>query len=129
MNKIISLICERINHIGKIPLCNGIAKRAPHIFGYCFPLCYRCTFFILVMIMTLMIYYYRRKRISLSIAIWLLIPMVIDGCLQTFWGIESTNLRRALTGGLFGLGIGSFIAYLYSKIDLYHINNQKEEFQ
>jgi len=34
-----------------------------------------------------------------------LIPLVIDGTIQFFWRYESTNLRRCITGILFGIGI------------------------
>lgn len=47
----------------------------------------------------------------------LLIPMVIDGCLQTFWRIESTNIRRIITGGLFGSGLGLLMTRLFIQVD------------
>ena len=37
--------------------------------------------------------------------ITLMFPMIIDGNLQYLKGIPSTNLRRAMTGFLFGVGV------------------------
>ena len=111
------VIWKRLLLIGIVPLCNGIASRAPHLFGYCFILCYRCTFILLFGIGTLL---YLNKKIIFSIKyVWiLLIPMIIDGSLQTFMDISSTNFRRSLTGTLFGIGIGYVIKYLWQKVDV-----------
>lgn len=43
--------------------------------------------------------------------------MIIDGCLQTFWGLESSNLRKAITDGIFGLALGFLVSKIYSYID------------
>jgi len=118
MNKIIELVIERFYHLGDIPLCNGISSRAPHFFGYCFPLCYRCTFFLLLFLITLIVCYRKQKKLSFILCFLCLIPMIIDGSLQTFLGINSTNLRRALTGAMFGFGLGSLIVRLYMIIDV-----------
>ena len=48
-------------------MCNGIAERAPHILGFCFPLCYRCTFIVILFIMTLYIAYKHKKTIPLYV--------------------------------------------------------------
>lgn len=46
-----------------------------------------------------------------------LIPMIIDGTLQTFGGIESTNIRRMITGGIFGFGLGGIVSKLHGYVD------------
>lgn len=109
-------LIERICLIGKIPLCNGIASRAPHLFGYCFILCYRCTFFVLFFIGTL--YFIRKVEVKSIRYIWLLlVPMIIDGCAQTFFGYMSTNFRRSITGALFGLAAAFLLKFIFQKID------------
>lgn len=109
-------VIERISQIGTIPLCNGMASRAPHLFGYCFILCYRCTFILLLFGCTL--WFLRKKIVSSIQCVWLLlIPMVLDGGLQTFFVIESTNVRRSITGAMFGIGIGYIMKYICHKID------------
>ncbi|MEG0367358.1 MAG: DUF2085 domain-containing protein [Coprobacillus sp.] len=117
MNNFIELMLYRLSHIGQIPLCNGVEERAPHIFGVCLPLCYRCTFILLLFCITLFISYKYKKDLPIWILIICLIPMIIDGGLQTFMNIESTNLRRILTGSVFGFGLGMMIAKTYRYVD------------
>lgn len=122
MDSFIQFILERLSQFGKIPLCNGIASRAPNLFGFCFPLCYRCTFLFLGFFIALVVCYRYKKTIPIMLSIICLLPMIIDGGLQTFFGIMSTNLRRTLTGGLFGVAMGIIVARIYVYID------QKNEF-
>ena len=117
MNSFFQLLWQRIMNIGKIPLCNGLASRAPHFFGICFPLCYRCLFIVLGCFITLIICYRKKVKISLWIILLCVIPMIFDGGIQTFFGIISTNVRRSITGGLFGFGIGAFLSKLYMYLD------------
>lgn len=117
MNKLLKLIIERLSLFGKVPLCNGIVKRAPHIFGFCFPLCYRCTFLFIFFFITLFVCYRRKIKINLYIACLCLFPMIIDGGIQTFFGIMSHNLRRMITGGLFGFGLGVIVTHIYMYLD------------
>lgn len=42
---------------------------------------------------------------SIILGIGLMIPMIIDGSLQYLNRISSNNLRRAVTGFLFGVGV------------------------
>ncbi len=44
-------------------------------------------------------------RISVSISLFLLVPMIIDGLIQNCLGYESNNRRRFVTGFLFGYGL------------------------
>jgi len=110
-------LIKRLLLIGKIPLCNGIASRAPHIFGFCFPLCYRCTFVLLSFFITFVLIYKKEKINIKNIYLILLLPLIIDGSLQTFCSIESNNLRRSITGILFGIALAILIKKLFIKID------------
>lgn len=116
MKIFIELFLERLLHIGEVPICNGIAERAPHLFGFCFPLCYRCTFFILSFVITLYVGFHKQLKIKPIFLILLILPLIIDGGLQTFFGIESTNIRRVITGSLFGFGIGGIIMLIDTKL-------------
>lgn len=117
MNRIFEFLIFRFSHIGEIPICNGIAERAPHIMGYCFVLCYRCTFIILAFLIALLIFYRKKIKLPLWILVICMIPMIVDGSLQTFFGIMSENWRRALTGGFFGVGLAGLIAIVYIRMD------------
>lgn len=108
-------IIKRLLLLGKIPLCNGIADRAPQILGICFPLCYRCTFVIISFFITLFLIY--KKEISIKYIWLLLLPLIIDGCLQTFLMIESHNIRRSITGMLFGIAMAFIVKRIYNYID------------
>ena len=108
-------IIKRLLLLGKIPLCNGIADRAPNILGICFPLCYRCTFVIISFFITLFLIY--KKEISIKYIWLLLLPLIIDGCLQTFLMIESHNIRRSITGMLFGIAMAFIVNKIYNFID------------
>lgn len=108
-------IIKRLLLLGKIPLCNGIADRAPNILGICFPLCYRCTFVIISFFITLFLIY--KKEISIKYIWLLLLPLIIDGCLQTFLMIESHNIRRSITGMLFGIAMAFIVKRIYNYID------------
>lgn len=115
-------LIERILLFGKVPLCNGIASRAPHILGFCFPLCYRCTFILLSFCLTFLMIY-KKEKINIKYVYILFIPMIIDGCLQTFAGIESNNLRRSITGFLFGFALAVIIKRIFIYLDQRAVNN------
>ncbi|WP_028042808.1 DUF2085 domain-containing protein [Candidatus Stoquefichus massiliensis] len=117
MSKIIAFLVYRFSHIGEIPICNGIAERAPHFMGYCFLLCYRCTFIILAFLITLLIFYHKKVKLPIWLLILCMVPMIVDGSLQTFFGVMSENWRRALTGSFFGFGLAGLIAILYMHMD------------
>ena len=104
--------------IGKVPLCNRNKNSALAIGNFVFPLCWRCTcmllFYILGMI-CLNLTHLRKKIISLMIiCITFILPLIIDGSLQYFFDIESNNLRRILTGSLFGIGVSILTTKLIS---------------
>lgn len=113
----ISIFIERFKFIGKIPLCNGIPERALHIGDFCFPLCYRCMFVVLSFFVILCFHIYMNKRMNFKLTLLCLVPMIVDGCLQTFFFVESTNIRRSITGMLFGVGLGTIVSYVYLWID------------
>lgn len=106
-----------ISKLGKVPLCNNQSERAPHLCGKCFILCWRCSMVALCSVsMTALLNITKTDVLFLDIGftlpVLLLVPMIVDGCLQYFFKRESTNARRALTGALFGIGLGLLIFQL-----------------
>lgn len=102
----------RVKNIGKKPICNLKSDRAPHIFGLCFPLCWRCTavaignWIIAPIVFGLMKVYSLSRLNTIVLAFILFVPMLIDGLRQYFFlKKESTNLKRFITGSLSGLAI------------------------
>ena len=80
------------------PICNCRRDRALHLGRYRFPLCWRCTAIITVMV-----------AMQGTVGPWwlgllLMLPCLVDSLLQYRWGIESTTARRIATGLLAGWG-------------------------
>lgn len=96
--------------LGKIPFCNKRCDRAPHIGRFCFPLCWRCT---AILISSITFYFiiiktkaYTKFNIFICVFSFIcLLPSVIDWIIQIKGIKESNNLKRALTGTIFGLGM------------------------
>ena len=100
-----------------------MSDRAPHIFGYCFILCYRCTFFLVGAILGLAISSRIERETkkykglyTILVSVILFLPLLIDGLLQYFFGIESNNIRRAITGFLGGIGSVFLSVYIINNI-------------
>ncbi len=45
----------------------------------------------------------------MPIAILLIVPLAVDWIIQEYFGIESNNYRRLITGILAGFGVGAFM--------------------
>ena len=105
--------------VGKIPLCNKKKERAPHIFGFCFPLCYRCTgvligaVFALITNLTGII---PNNAIVALICVVLMLPLIIDGIRQFYFNKLSNNPMRMITGIAFGFSLSKIIYFLYLSI-------------
>jgi uncharacterized membrane protein len=104
------VINEQKRNFGKMPLCNGKSERAPDIFGRCFFLCWRCTMVMIVSIISTIALYYIDLSLVMSktftiVGSILVLPMIFDGSIQYFTKRDSTNVRRVITGSLFGIGI------------------------
>jgi len=93
--------------LGKVPLCNSRIDSALVIFGFCFPLCCRCTFILtgcLVAAWFKWPFGAHGGLISSAIGFGLL-PCFIDGAYQYFGGVPSNNWRRGITGFLAGSAV------------------------
>lgn len=106
----------RFSNFGRLPLCNQRADRAPRIFGFTFPICWRCFSIFLglkllgpVTFSLFEIYPFTIIQKGIIIVI-LLTPALIDGVNQYYFQKkESTNFLRILTGLLAGVGLFLFI--------------------
>lgn len=83
--------------------CHCREDRSFHWKGKRFPLCARCTGE-LAGILAAALSYGLLHPGPVAAAL-LLVPMVVDGGMQAAGRYESTNLRRVVTGTLFGYGI------------------------
>ncbi len=104
----------RFHKFGDVPLCNGKASHGFFIGDFCFPLCTRCTSMMFFSFLFYILFIKKKIKLpSVITTIIMCIPLVVDGTLQYFFGIESTNFRRLVTGFLWGYGMAGFLANLY----------------
>ena len=111
---------QLLNKIGKVPLCNECAERAPHIKGFCFPLCWRCTSLCIGVITGTIVF----DALMLEGHFWLFrlllcIPCILDGTLQEMTSYRSTNRRRIWTGLLAGVGLSALVEKINMIIDTF----------
>ena len=90
--------------------CHCRDDRSFHIYGKKFPICARCTGELAGIIVSLFSCLFFRLNIAFYIV--LLIPMLIDGFMQSLTSYESNNIKRFVTGFLFGYGL--FMLFIIS---------------
>lgn len=99
----ISEIRRKVTHW---PMCNNKPKRTFIIFNYPLPLCSRCIGAIIgTLAASLINVKGYNEEWFLILNVFFLLPLIIDGLVQKYHSIESTNRRRIVTGFLFGLGM------------------------
>lgn len=101
----------KLMKLGNWSGCHQISERSFFILNYQVPVCSRCTGIFIGQIISIFIILFR-INISIYFLIIALLPMLLDGTLQYYNIIKSTNLRRFTTGLLFGF---SYI-YLIFKV-------------
>lgn len=95
----------RLRRIGKAPLCNGCADRAPRLGSFVFVLCYRCTGLVVGYAGGLLALTVAPETLRLDPAVlaMALIALPLDALAQRYTKYHSTNVRRLLTGLAFGM--------------------------
>lgn len=88
--------------------CHCRDDRSFHYKGVKFPVCARCTGELAGIIVSLISVFF--FRCSWWASLLLLVPMILDGFVQLLTKYESTNIRRFVTGFLFGYGLFMFFA-------------------
>ncbi len=119
MKKFIDFFHIRYINFGKIPLCNLNEQHGFKIGNFCFPLCVRCSaiFFSVIIIFVLIKFFDKQFNIKQVLFISMLhVPCIVDGILQSFFGIESNVFRRSTTGILCGISFAVTISYCAEKI-------------
>lgn len=72
-----------------------------------FPICARCTGEFLGIILSIFLYKFYSFNILINIIF--ILPMLIDGFFQLLTKYESNNIKRLITGTLFGYGFFNLI--------------------
>ena len=93
--------------------CHQLPERSFFIKGYQLPLCARCTGIAIGHIVAFIISPFITIKYSISI---LTIPLIIDGTTQYFSTYESTNLKRILSGFLYGFAFTSIVIHSIKSI-------------
>lgn len=83
--------------------CHCKSSRSFFYNGKQFPICARCTGEAAGIIFSVFFLFFYTP--SIKIAFLLMISMIMDGFIQMFSKYESTNIRRFITGFLFGVGL------------------------
>lgn len=98
------------NDFGKMPLCNRKPNHGFKIGSYFFPLCCRCTGLICGGIIGSLLVLYKILCFENNYFLIILLgtPFVIDAFSQFWFKIESLNIKRILTGILFGIALANY---------------------
>ncbi|MDE6953679.1 MAG: DUF2085 domain-containing protein [Erysipelotrichales bacterium] len=96
--------------------CHCRPERSFHYKGQPFPICARCTGELVGILFGIVSYVI--LQFPLYINILLLVPMIIDGLIQLKTNYESTNIKRFLTGVLFGYGLVSI--FIITSLEVYN---------
>lgn len=96
-------IYHALMRIGRLTGCHQMPERSFHVRGYQFPLCARCTGIVIGELAAIPLWFL--LPVGFITACILGVPLVMDGGLQYFYFIPSTNLRRVVTGFLAGWGL------------------------
>ncbi|MBB4117934.1 putative membrane protein [Mesonia hippocampi] len=91
--------------------CHRKPERSFFWKGKQFPLCARCTGINLGYVV-LPLFIFGVIKIPLLWTVLLIIPTYIDGAIQAYFNIESTNSRRFITGLMSGIGTMSLISII-----------------
>ena len=90
-------------------------ERSFHWRGERFPICARCTGELIVILSGIVCGFF--FRLPIVTAVILMVPMVLDGMVQRLSFYRSNNLKRVVTGGLFGFGLA--MLFVISTIDAF----------
>ena len=84
--------------------CHQMPERSFFVGGYQLPLCARCTGIVIGHLLGIAASFFRMDSFLSLIGT---LPLMIDGMVQKYTSYESTNMRRLITGILYGFGMMS----------------------
>lgn len=112
----LTLWIKAMHFFGRYWGCHQMPQRSFSAYGYQFPLCARCTGILLgeIAVIILLI---TGCRLSVWTAFLCMLPMITDGSVQLLYDrYESTNIRRLVTGTLFGVALGFLLFQLITAL-------------
>lgn len=93
--------------------CHQLPERSFFFKGYQLPLCARCTGIALGHIAALIIMPFYKFKYSILI---LILPMAVDGTMQSISPYNSNNFKRVVTGFLYGLAFTSVVCRTINRL-------------
>ena len=89
---------------GKYARCHQMPERSFFLGSYQFPLCARCTGIMLGRVLAVLLFPFVLLPMQTALLVLpiLMLPLPIDGLTQRFTKYESNNLKRVITGILWG---------------------------
>lgn len=81
-------------------------ERSFHYKGRKFPICARCTGILIGMLAVIPLVHY--PLLPFPLLCFMMFPLVGDGMLQKITAYESNNIKRMITGLMFGFGAAQF---------------------
>ena len=95
--------------------CHQRGDRSFFIKGYQFPLCARCMGIFIGYLAAIVLICFH-FILPMLVCLALMVPLVVDGSIQLLLFINSNNIRRLITGILFGIGFAVFVFAVFKKI-------------
>ena len=105
----------KMMEIGDILGCHQMPERSFFINKYQFPVCARCTGMMVGYIMALFLAVFK-KNIGWIFCVLLIVPMIVDGCVQYKTSYLSNNFKRFVTGIMYGVGFIQIIIKIIALI-------------
>lgn len=96
----------------RFPICNHNQKSCPRYKQYNFVLCWRCTGFIIGDIIGYFIYFKINSIQSLILTVVLFSSTFLDGYMNYFTRLKSSNIRRFITGIFSGYAFALLVYYI-----------------
>lgn len=93
-------------------LCHCRPERSFFYKGKQFPICARCTGQLIGIILGIPIIF-KLKNVDFIYIFLLSIPLILDGSIQFFTKYESNNIKRLITGILFGISLIFILAKVH----------------
>lgn len=92
--------------------CHAMPERSFHFHGKPFPICARCTGELIGILAGIPVILIAGLPDAWITAVMML-PLIIDGTLQRLTSYESKNIRRLMTGILFGIALDFCFLYFH----------------
>ncbi|MEO5891143.1 MAG: DUF2085 domain-containing protein [Ferruginibacter sp.] len=88
--------------------CHRLPERSFFWKGKQFPICARCTG-LYIGYLSFILFNFEIITLRSVFAFLLVLPTVLDGLLQAFYKVPSTNTRRVITGMIAGVGLMAIV--------------------